>query len=951
MKNTKKALLTSALCLLLCCSMLIGTTFAWFTDEVKSGNNIIQSGNLDVELEYAKVVEGEPTTWATVAGKTEIFNPDALWEPGHMEIVYLRVSNLGTLELKYQLGVNVADEHPGITVDENGQDKAFKLSDYLVFKVVEIEKDKVGTFTRENAIEADDELGLKDYNGETKALDPKGGENDMDYVALIVYMPTTVGNEANHKTGTDAPMIKLGINLFATQKDAESDSFGPDYDEDAWHPEMKVYSAQDLQAAINNGETNIKLMDDIELTGPIVIPAPVTGRSAAVEPTPIVINLNGKTLSNPNGYVIENYGNVVITGNGTVAGMGGIRSHSGTVVIEGGNFYASSRWQDGVYQHTLKAENTVVTINGGNFDATQNGHTNAMLNASENSVITINGGNFKNVAGELTQFDPYIFTYEKNGKAVINGGTFYGGWRFNGENTTTDVYGGNFTVSFDGQSFHANSTHVLTVYGGTFTNGARLTQKLNAIVADGYKVVDNVDGTYTVLKGEVVVTNDAELVAAIAEGKTEIAMAPGNYQFPLSANLQGKNLTLVGTKGVVIYTRKVNQNHQFVTGANLKFEGVTLNFGTAIYMGFANTASLTYKDCAVNGLQFVCGTGTVSFENCDLNSNGAEHSLWTWGISNISFTGCDFTYGDRAVNCYAEHGQTTNASFTDCTFTKVAGKETTGAIETNSAAMTRLNLTINNCSVNEGDLWWVSSWDSKGGANTYTTVDGKVTVATAKQLAAVVANGATDIYLMDGEYNIEGCGGKTLTLTGSKNAVLKVMNEGEDGCDYGFGGPTGVGNITFNGLTIDTTANTGNYKGYAYMKGTFNDCNFVGAYSLNNANDFVFNRCTFDFKNGYFWTWGANSVTFNECVFNGNSKAILAHGSASTVININNCAFAATEKGYTGSGDNTAVVEMDPVGFNTYTINFTGENTITDSYADWTRVKDGSTGHIITGLN
>ena len=182
--------------------------------------------------------------------------------------------------------------------------------------------------------------------------------------------------------------------------------------------------------------------------------------------------------------------------------------------------------------------------------------------------------------------------------------------------------------------------------------------------------------------------------------------------------------------------------------------------------------------------------------------------------------------------------------------------------------------------------------------------------------------------------------------------ILKVKNEGEDGCDYAFGGNgTGVGDVTFNGLTIDTTANTGSYKGFAYMKGTFNDCNFVGAYSLNNANDFVFNRCTFDFKNGYFWTWGANSVTFNDCTFGGNSKTILAHGTVSTVININHCDFAATEKGYTGAGDNTAAVEMDPVGTNTYTINFTGENTITASYAGWTRVKDGSTGHTITGLN
>jgi hypothetical protein len=221
----------------------------------------------------------------------------------------------------------------------------------------------------------------------------------------------------------------------------------------------------------------------------------------------------------------------------------------------------------------------------------------------------------------------------------------------------------------------------------------------------------------------------------------------------------------------------------------------------------------------------------------------------------------------------------------------------------------------------------------------------------AYDLAMYVALGYTEINLADGEYDVYGCAGKTLTLNGSANAILKLYNDGEDGCDYAFGGNgTGVGDITFNGLTINTESNTGNYKGFAYMKGTFNGCNFVGAYALNNANDFIFKGCTFDFKNGYFWTWGANSVTFDRCRFNGNSKNILAHGYASTQITINNCDFAATEVGKTGAGDPTACVEIDPAGTNVYTINFTGTNTKTDKYAGWTRIKDGSTGHTITGV-
>ena len=246
---------------------------------------------------------------------------------------------------------------------------------------------------------------------------------------------------------------------------------------------------------------------------------------------------------------------------------------------------------------------------------------------------------------------------------------------------------------------------------------------------------------------------------------------------------------------------------------------------------------------------------------------------------------------------------------------------------------------------------WIVETDDDGNVKKV-RVNSKYYTTIEEALAANNSEGNIVIDLADGEYNVTNCGGKNLTINGSKNVVLIVDNEGEDGCDYGFGSSgTGVGNYTFNGLTINTTTNTGNYKGYAYMKGTFNNCNFVGSYSLNNANDFVFNNCTFDFQNGYLWTWAANSVTFNGCTFNGNSKNILAHGYSSTTINIKDCKFNATEKGYASGGTIwTAAVEIDPAGTNIYTINFTGNNTKTENYASWYRIKDNSTGHIITGV-
>ena len=52
MKSTKRSLLLSVLSLMLCITMLLGTTYAWFTDSVTSGKNKIVAGNLDVELTH-----------------------------------------------------------------------------------------------------------------------------------------------------------------------------------------------------------------------------------------------------------------------------------------------------------------------------------------------------------------------------------------------------------------------------------------------------------------------------------------------------------------------------------------------------------------------------------------------------------------------------------------------------------------------------------------------------------------------------------------------------------------------------------------------------------------------------------------------------------------------------------------------------------------------------------
>ncbi len=218
-KLTKKAFLASLVALVLCFAMLLGTTYAWFTDSVSSANNIIQSGNLDVELYWSK----DATNWEKVDENTNVFSGE-LWEPGCVEVVYLKVANEGSLALKYKLGVNVESEIQG----KNAAGQFFKLSDYIEFDVIE----NVNTAYKDRSeaiLAAKNGKAISAGYSKVNDLENKG---DTDYLAMVVYMPTTVGNKTNHD-GINVPSINLGINLVATQFSYEEDSYGPDYDMDS----------------------------------------------------------------------------------------------------------------------------------------------------------------------------------------------------------------------------------------------------------------------------------------------------------------------------------------------------------------------------------------------------------------------------------------------------------------------------------------------------------------------------------------------------------------------------------------------------------------------------------------------------------------------------------------------------------------------------------------------
>lgn len=106
-KRTKKyALVFSVLTLLICCSVLTGTTYAWFADAVTSGENKVQSGTLSVDFQVLDKSENQQMGWKSVNNQSRsssaIFGDNTDWEPGDVQMKILKVQNTGTLALKWK---------------------------------------------------------------------------------------------------------------------------------------------------------------------------------------------------------------------------------------------------------------------------------------------------------------------------------------------------------------------------------------------------------------------------------------------------------------------------------------------------------------------------------------------------------------------------------------------------------------------------------------------------------------------------------------------------------------------------------------------------------------------------------------------------------------------------------------------------------------------------------
>ena len=383
--NSKKALLSSAFALVLSVAMLIGTTYAWFTDTASTAVNKIQSGNLKVGFQYwngEKYVDAKDAT---------LFSEETLWEPGHTEVVYLKVINQGNLALKYRLNTINTFEYQ---YAKNSDGNQILLSKYLKIGIADGKNAAEGVYaTREEAIAAAAD-NLVSYDSCTKdntLLPATTDSESADYFAFVVYMPTDVGNEANWDKNVrgsyGAPWIRFNLALNATQASYENDSFDNKYDEGVPYP---------LAGVDANGTGNV-IYDELEKQNPSILLGADAARSFGwFVRYATTINLNGHSMTtNGNQSVIDvtANGNLVITGNGTLDASGGRDSvtavtvdHGGKLTIENGTFIGKEG------NSCIYNAGGTVEIKGGTFK----GDPQWTLNCQDGSgsVITAKGGTF-----------------------------------------------------------------------------------------------------------------------------------------------------------------------------------------------------------------------------------------------------------------------------------------------------------------------------------------------------------------------------------------------------------------------------------------------------------------------------------------------------------------------------------------------------------------------------
>ena len=537
--NSKKALLSSAFALVLSVAMLIGTTFAWFTDTASTAVNKIQSGNLDVDIIdlQGHSLDGKTLKWQKASGAE---NEDVLWEPGcTYYLAPFQIQNKGSLALKYKVVIN------GVSGDS-------KLLEALEFGFYYF---SVG-FGEERSLDELIEGGKLDNVAEYPGLCTAP-------IYIVAHMKEDAGNEYQGLS-----INGIGITVVATQHTYENDSFGNTYDENADYTiqvnKDNIQDYLDGKYGPINGMTLVLAEGDYDKIE--------FGRATAYEGSNTKYYLGG-TESNVNAIKqdIANHPN----------GGAGKREYV--------------RFMSNV---TLKAaDNAKVTINGlvafgGQVNSTKwysrDFVADRDMSATENNNICYwIGQRWSNIT-----FEGLTFTGGVNIEAYGNKDTLIDNVKFdNCKFSITDNPSETYCIrlNVDGNFAKANN---LVVEKCEFTNG------LTAVLTDGMPNVTVTDSTFSGLVKHAINPMMNYLPKAPGYGKITVT---GNTFKNMSTKADKGTILRMGEVGAgAVFTIKNNTATEGITLAN-SIKVNSLADGITYNISGNNWGSLTASDSRLDG--------------------------------------------------------------------------------------------------------------------------------------------------------------------------------------------------------------------------------------------------------------------------------------------------------------------------------------------------------------
>ena len=647
-KTTKSALFTSSISLLLCFAMLLGTTFAWFTDSVTSANNIIKSGKLDVEMHWADGTKGVPANdsadWKD-ASTGAIFN-NQLWEPGYTEVRHIKISNVGTLAFKYQLHILANGDVSDLAdvIDVYFVDPAIQVADRNVLDGIE----PVGTLTQVLAAMPDNASGelLKD---------------ETATVTLALKMQESAGNEYQDKAiGSD-----FTIQLLATQLTYEGDSFDDQYDANA-----EFLPVNESAAIVNNngtlGETVVMTADTPYGTLKVTVPAGAQLSSADVASLKLTVK---NTASNYGGTLNANQ---VATGYEIY--VDGIADYINPFVNGSSKLYNLSSKKITVELPIGKGRNDVKAYQdntplNGTYDDTGvvTFSTQYFTPFSQAKKSTINVVYTKLSEAEK-QLNEDLENITSGDSVTINSTTD----NMVSINNIADALNGTSNIELAGKG--ADSTTVAA-------NNATIT-------AEGLTVKDmtiQATGT-TTIKGD---------NATIAD--VDYQHAGGSYGLTVSgSNATVKDTTISGVASQALVTlNAAADTTATISGTTIKDTSTWGNGNGVTVKTLNGTVDIDDSDISVGGWALQLGNtssivkGTVDIANTNINATG----LTVRNVVTANFTEVTFANTWSSAALSFEIGGTTN-TFTGCDFQTAVNFMRCGTV--NRA----LTFNFNNCTYN-----------------------------------------------------------------------------------------------------------------------------------------------------------------------------------------------------------------------------------------------------------